>query len=78
VHPARQYLGSVLLKAKKYADAERVYKEDLVINPHNGWSLTGLTIALQKQNKKEEAAKVKAEAATAFARADIKITDSVF
>lgn len=78
VHPARQYLGSVLLKAKKYSEAEKVYKEDLVINPHNGWSLTGLAIALEKQNKKTEAAKIKAEATTAFARADIKITGSVF
>ncbi|MEP6683288.1 MAG: hypothetical protein ABJA35_08510 [Parafilimonas sp.] len=78
VHPSRQYLGSVLLKAKKYFDAEKVYKEDLVINPHNGWSLTGLEIALDKQNKKAEAAKIKAEASTAFARADVKIPDSVF
>jgi tetratricopeptide (TPR) repeat protein len=78
VHPSRQYLGSVLLKAKKYAEAERVYKEDLAINPHNGWSLTGLAIALQKQNKKEEAAKIKAEATIAFSRADLQIGNSVF
>lgn len=78
VHPARQYLGSVLLKAKKYADAERIYKEDLVINPHNGWSLTGLAITLDKQHKKIEANKYKAEAATAFSRADIKINNSAF
>jgi tetratricopeptide (TPR) repeat protein len=78
VHPARQYLGSVLLKAKKYGEAEQVYKEDLTTNPHNGWSLTGLAIALDKQNKKSEAAKIKAEATTAFSRVDIKITNSVF
>jgi tetratricopeptide (TPR) repeat protein len=78
VHPSRQYLGSVLLKAKKYAEAVQVYKEDLAINPHNGWSLTGLAIALKKQNKKVEAAKINAEASTAFSRADIKITRSIF
>ena len=78
VHPARQYLGSVLLKAKKYPEAEKVYKEDLIINPYNGWSLTGLAIALDKQNKKSEAAKIKAEATTAFTRADLKIINSVF
>lgn len=78
VHPTRQYLGNVLLKAKQYAEAERVYKEDLVVNPHNGWSLTGLAIVLKKQNKKSAAAKIKAEAATAFKRADVKITASVF
>ena len=77
VHPARQYLGKVLLKSKQYAEAERVYKEDLVINPHNGWSLSGLAIALEKQNK-IAASKIKTEAATAFKRADLKITASVF
>lgn len=78
VHPARQYLGNVLLKSKQYAEAERVYKEDLVINPHNGWSLTGLATAYEKQNKKSAAAKIKTEATTAFKRADLKITASVF
>ena len=78
VHPARQYLGRVLLKAKKYAAAEQVYKEDLTINPHNGWSLTGLAIALDKQNKKSEYNRIKVEAATAFSRADVKITNPVF
>lgn len=78
VHPTRQYLGNVLLKAKKYAEAERVYRQDLVVNPHNGRSLTGLAIALEKQNKKSEAAKIKAQATTAFKRSDVKITASVF
>jgi Flp pilus assembly protein TadD len=78
VHPARQYLGNVLLKAKQYAQAELVYKEDLVINPHNGWSLTGLAIALEKQNKKSAASKIKNEAATAFKKADVSIKASVF
>ncbi len=78
VHPARQYLGSVLLKAKKYPAAEKVYKEDLVINPHNGWSLTGLAIALDKQHKKTEAATIKAKAINALKRADVKIKSSVF
>ena len=78
VHPARQYLGRVLLKAKKYAAAEQVYKEDLTINPHNGWSLTGLAIALDKQNKRTAYNKIKTEAVKAFTRADVKVTNSVF
>ncbi|MFT3935789.1 MAG: hypothetical protein QM726_19330 [Chitinophagaceae bacterium] len=78
VHPVRQYLGNVLCKAKKYDAAEKVYKEDLVINPNNGWSLTGLTTALSAQGKKEEAAKAKEQAAKAFAKADGPITHSVF
>ena len=57
---------------------QKIFIKSLVINPHNGWSLTGLAIALQKQNKKAEANKVKAEAATAFSRADLQISNSVF
>ena len=78
VHPARQYLGSVLLKAKKYATAEKVYEEDLVINPHNGWSLNGLAIALSKQGQKAKALTIKQQADKAFAKNDITITGSVF
>ncbi|HTN05540.1 hypothetical protein [Agriterribacter sp.] len=48
-HPAGQYLGRVLLKAKQYVAAEKVYREDLTVNPNNGWSLTGLADALQQQ-----------------------------
>ena len=32
-------------------DAERVYREDLVRHPHNGWALTGLRVALEAQGK---------------------------
>ena len=78
VHPARQYLGNVYCKAKKFAAAEKVYRQDLVINPNNGWSLTGLAIALTGQAKNEEALKVKARAAKAFAKADMAVPRSVF
>ena len=78
VHPARQYLGNVYCKAKKFAAAEKVYRQDLVINPNNGWSLTGLAIALTGQAKNEEALKVKARAAKAFAKADMPVPRSVF
>jgi len=78
VHPARQYLGNVYCKAKKFAAAEKVYRQDLVINPNNGWSLTGLAIALSGQAKNEAAIKVKARAAKAFAKADMPVPHSVF
>ena len=43
--------GSVprLLEAKRYTDAERVYREELADHPHNGWSLIGLQKALAGQ-----------------------------
>src|SRR3954463_15950160 len=78
VHPARQYLGTVLLKAKQYAAAEKVFKEDLYYNPNNGWSYTGLSLALLKEGKKRDAAVMQQKAATAFANADVKITGAVF
>ena len=77
-HPAREYLGDALLKAKKYAEAEKVYREDLKINPNNGWSLNGLAVALMQQGKNKEATETQQLAAKAFARSDIKITGSVF
>jgi tetratricopeptide (TPR) repeat protein len=76
--PARQYLGNVLIKAGNYTNAEKTFREDLEINPNNGWSLTGLAISLAKQNKNKEAASAKALAGKAFERSDVKITQAVF
>jgi tetratricopeptide (TPR) repeat protein len=76
--PARHYLGNLLLKMKDYTTAEKVYNEDLLVNPHNAWSLTGLQQALQKQGKKTAAAKVQMQLKKAMVRADLKIDSSVF
>jgi hypothetical protein len=43
---ARHWLGAALLDLERPQDAERVYREDLKKHPHNGWSLTGLRLAL--------------------------------
>jgi tetratricopeptide (TPR) repeat protein len=48
----RHWLGAALLEAKRYVDAERVYREDLKKHPHNGWSLVGLKAALESQGKR--------------------------
>jgi len=50
--PARHYLGACLLQLGKAADAEKVYREDLVYNPGNGWTLLGLAQSLVKQHRK--------------------------
>jgi len=78
VHPVRQYLGNVLLKAKKYTAAAGIYQEDLAINPNNGWSLTGLAVALSKQGQKEKALKARQQAAKAFSKSGKEIIHSVF
>jgi tetratricopeptide (TPR) repeat protein len=49
---ARHWLGAALLEATQYADAERVYREDLRRHPHNGWSLVGLRDALKGRGRR--------------------------
>lgn len=76
VQPVRHTLGAVLIKAERYADAERVYKEDLEEWPGNGWSLYGLTRALEGQNKSEEARLTRAAFEKAWANADYPLETS--
>jgi len=76
--PARHYLGNTLIKAKQYGEAEKVYKEDLRVNPNNAWALTGLHNALLLQGRNDEAAKTKTELSKALARSDVKFTSSAF
>ena len=69
LQPIRHTLGAVYLKSRFYEDAERVYREDLAKWPDNGWSLYGLSRALESQGK-EEAAEVERQYHRAWARAD--------
>jgi tetratricopeptide (TPR) repeat protein len=75
--PVRQTLGAVLLKAQKYEEAEKAYKEDLEVLRQNGWSLMGLHESLVGQGKLEEAKKIKQEFDAAWKQADVKIITSV-
>lgn len=72
----RHHLGAVLLDAGRYADAEKVYLEDLEKYPENGWALIGLHQALLKQNKSDDADHVKKRFDAAWKFADIKIQSS--
>jgi tetratricopeptide (TPR) repeat protein len=73
---ARHWLGAALLEAKRYADAERVYVEELADHPHNGWSLIGLRQALAAQGK--PTTEVDADLASSWARADTWLRASRF
>jgi tetratricopeptide (TPR) repeat protein len=75
--PTRQNLGALLLKAKDYEKAEKIYKEDLAILRQNGWSLMGLYQCLKAQDKIEESKKIKLEFDQAWQHADINIETSV-
>lgn len=76
--PAREYLGDVLLKAGKFEQAERIFKEDLKENPHNHWALYGLYFSLDKQHKRKEAIEIKKEFDHAFEGADISMGQGIF
>ena len=73
---ARHWLGAALLEAKRYVDAERVYREELDDHPHNGWSLLGLQKALAGRGI--TSAEVDADLAKSWSRADIWIRASKF
>jgi tetratricopeptide (TPR) repeat protein len=70
LQPVRHTLGAVYLKAGRYDEAERVYREDLKKWRRNGWSLYGLSRALHAQGRVDEARRVEREYQTAWARAD--------
>jgi tetratricopeptide (TPR) repeat protein len=76
--PARQYLGCYLLKMNKAAEAEAVYRADLVANPGNGWSLLGLYHSLKMQNKLSGASLYKSQYQKAFAESDSMPVNSVY
>jgi len=76
--PARQYLANVLIEAGKYQHAITVLKQDLVINPKNGWSLTGLKIAYSRTNNGKALASVKLKLKDAFSIKDSEIQKVVF
>ena len=73
---ARHWLGAALLEAKRYEDAERVYRAELEDHPHNGWSLFGLQKALAGRGV--TSAEVNADMTKSWSRADTWIRASRF
>ncbi|HMF46751.1 MAG TPA: tetratricopeptide repeat protein [Candidatus Udaeobacter sp.] len=75
--PVRHSLGAVLMKQKRFAEAEQVYRDDLARLPENGWSLLGLAESLRKQKKNaDEVAQTQAKFKKVWAKADLTITTS--
>jgi len=73
---AGHWLGAALLEAKRYEEAEEVYRKELRDHPHNGWSLYGLREALEAQGKSDPA--VDADFEASWARSDTWIRSSRF
>ena len=73
-YPIRESLGGELLVAGKPAEAERVFREDLIKVPRNARSLFGLHAALAKQGKDADAAWVQRQFDAAWKNADTKLS----
>jgi tetratricopeptide (TPR) repeat protein len=70
LQPIRHTLGAVYLASGRYKEAERVYREDLAKWPENGWSLYGLSRALELQGRTQEGNQARQQYERAWARAD--------
>lgn len=70
LQPVRHTLGAVYLKSERFVDAERVYRADLAKWRDNGWSLYGLSRALEGQGKTQEALAAKRDYERVWAGAD--------
>ena len=55
-YPTRETLGAALVRDGQFAEAEKVFREDLQRNPNNPRSLFGLAEALRKQKKNSKTA----------------------
>lgn len=76
--PQRHALGAALLLAGRPAEAEQVFREDLVRYPANGWALYGLAESLRRQGRRAEAQRALAEYRAAWALADRVRPDARF
>jgi len=76
--PARHSLGATLMNARRYAEAEQVYRDDLRHLPENGWSLYGLAESLAAQDRKDDASAFQIRFSRVWSKADVTINSSCF
>src|SRR5205085_7006557 len=72
--PTRESLGGALLRAGNAAEAEQVFRADLVRHPHSGRSLFGLRASLKAQGQPRAAQQVAQEFAHAWQYADTQLS----
>ncbi|HEV2351497.1 MAG TPA: hypothetical protein VG028_16820 [Terriglobia bacterium] len=73
-YPVRESLGAALAASGQYAEAEKVFRQDLAQNPRNPRSLFGLHETLKAENKDPDAAWVQAEFEKAWKSADTQLS----
>jgi tetratricopeptide (TPR) repeat protein len=73
-YPVRESLGGALERDGQFAEAEKVFREDLTRNPRNGRSLFGLWQSLKAQNKTADAEWARREFESAWKDADTQLS----
>jgi tetratricopeptide (TPR) repeat protein len=73
----RESLGGALLKAKEYAQAEVVFRQDLEKHPGSGRALYGLLLALQAQQREVDAYWIKQRLTRAWRSSDTCLTAEI-
>lgn len=76
IQPVRHTLGAFLVADGRYAEAEKVYRDDLKKWPENGWSLYGLSKALRGRGATAEADAIDRRFKRAWRKADVQIESS--
>ncbi len=71
--PVREWLGRAYLRDGQFAEAEKVFREEIARSPRCGRALFGLAEALRKQGKMDSARLVEREFGRAWAGADTKL-----
>ncbi|MGI6455372.1 MAG: tetratricopeptide repeat protein [bacterium] len=74
--PVRHSLGALLMEAGQYQQAEKLYREDQMDHPNNGWSLLGLRQSLEAQGRMEEAKTLIPKIEQAWKRVAVRPTSS--
>jgi TolA-binding protein len=71
--PVRESLGGALVLSGDYAEAETVFRAELLKHPRNGRALFGLVESLKLQKKNAAAQFVQREFDKAWAKADTRL-----
>ncbi len=78
INPVRHALGAALAQSGRFTEAEAVFREDLRRTPGNGWSLYGLSRALELQKNEAEARRLHQEFRAVWKEADVQIKSACF
>ena len=72
-YPVRETLGAAYYRARRYADAERTFRDDLARNSENPRSLFGLARTLEARDRTQDARFAEARFTRAWEKADVTL-----